>query len=371
LYVREIVNKSKLGKRFIIILLLITGSVCSCKKDSSSGNWIISNYSGTYKNIEYTETLIREFTAGIYQENEIPEDLKQLQYGRIEIDFIYNGGGLLYFSPLMYYGSTNKNSNDEAVEEPKFHMAIEIGHYNVIPFPVEYLFYTICTFNYPQYCRDTFVPVYTGKNYTVIIDKKPEGMILQLRNGANIQNIFPHAFFPDSSQMFFKDVTSYTERNKGDSLKKVLMVGKGFAGIEKGLHDFNGQVTSLRIFKYSITNANTGYELKQVRNQHTENQQVIYTATDNLNGNDKFIKLEYQFFPYKFVSGELVPDGSLQAGESAKIPNGQSVTGYLKSENIGYYRVNLHTLDTDNKILRSTSTPFGIWIYPKEWDFDF
>ncbi len=332
---------------------------------------MISNYSGSYKNIEYSETLIREFTAGVYQESDIPEDLKQLQYGRIEIDFKYNGGGLIYFSPLMYYGSTNKNSNDDAVEEPKFHMAIEIGHYNVIPSPVEYLFYTICTFNYPQYCRDTFVPVFTGKNYTVIIDKKPEGMILQLKNGENIQNIFAHAYFPDSAQMFFKDVTSYTERNKGDSLKKVLMVGKGFAGIEKGIHEVNGQVTSLRVFKYSISNPDTGYELKQVRNQHAENEQVLYTPVDNLYGNDKFIRLDYQFYPYKFVSGELVPNGVMQTGEVTKIPNGQSATGYLKTGSIGFYKVNLQTLDKDNNILRSTSEPFGIWIYPKEWDFNF
>jgi hypothetical protein len=148
-------------------------------------------------------------------------------------------------------------------------------------------------------------------------------------------------------------------------------LGKGFAGIEKGMHEFNGEVTTLRVFKYSITNPNTGYELKQVRNQHAENQQVAYTATDNLNGNDKFIRLEYQFFPYKFVSGELVPEGSTRTGESAKIPNGQSVTGYLKSGDIGFYKVYLHTLDKDNNVLRSTSTPFGIWIYPKEWDFDF
>jgi hypothetical protein len=352
-------------------LLIIAGLSGSCKKDTNSINWVLSNYSGTYKNIEYSEALIREFTTGIYQENDIPEDLKQLKYGRIEIDFKYNGGGLIYFAPLMYYGSTNKNNNDDLVEEPKFHMAIEIGHYNVIPFPVEYLFYTICTFNYPQYCRDTFVPVFTGKNYTVIIDKKPEGMTLQLKSGENIQNIFAHAFFPDSSQMFFKDVTSYTERNKGDSLKKVLMVGKGFAGIEKGIHELNGQVTSLRIFKYSISNTNTGYELKQVRNQHTENQHVIYTAVDNLYGNDKFIRLEYQFYPYKFVSGELIPNGAMQTGEVARIPNGQSSNGYLKSENIGFYKVNLHTLDKDNNILRSTSKPFGIWVYPKEWDFEF
>jgi hypothetical protein len=332
---------------------------------------MVSNFSGSYKNVEYSEDLIREFTPGIYEENDIPEDLRQLQYGRIEIDFKYNGGGLVYFAPLMYYGSMNKNRNDDAVEEPKFHMAVEIGHYNVIPLPVEYLFYTICTFNQPQFCRDTFIPVFTGENYTVIIDKRPEGMILQLKKGANILNIFPHAFFPDSSQLFFKDVTSYTDRNKGDSLKKVLMVGKGFAGIDKGIHDLNGQVTSLRIFKYTISNPDTGYELKQVRNQHSENQEVIYTAHDNLSGNDKFIKLEYQFYPYKFVSGELMPHGETQAGKSITIPNGQSANSYLRSGNIGFYKVNICTLDKNNNILRTSTKPFEIWIYPKEWEFEF
>ena len=277
---------------------------------------MISNYSGSYKNIEYSETLIREFTPGIYQENDIPEDLKQLQYGRIEIDFKYNGGGLIYFSPLMYYGSTNKNSNDDAWKNPNFIWPLKsditmlfLSRWNIC-FIQSVL---LIILNIAGILLSRYLP---AENYTVIIDKKPEGMILQLKNGENIQNIFAHAYFPDSSQMFFKDVTSYTERNKGDSLKKVLMVGKGFAGIEKGIHEVNGQVTSLRVFKYSISNPDTGYELKQVRNQHAENEQVLYTPVDNLYGNDKFIRLDYQFYPYKFVSGELVPNGVMQTRRS-------------------------------------------------------
>ena len=360
-----------MGNRFTYLFLLITALVCSCKKETNSDNWIISNYSGTYKNIEYSENLIREFTAGVYEENAIPEDIKQLQYGRIEIDFQYDGGGLIYFMPLMYYGSMNKNSFDDDLEEPKFHMAIEIGHYNVIPFPVEYLFYTISSFRQPQYCRDSFSPVITGGDYTFIIDKKPEGMILQLKRGVNILNIFPHAFFPDSSQMFFKDITSYIDRNKGDSLKKVLMVGKGFAGIDKGIHNFNGQVTGVRIYKYTISGTDSGYELKQVRNQHTENQQVIYTAQDNLSGSDKFIILKYQFYPYKYVAGDLIPAGEMQTGESAELKNGQSSSCYLKSSDIGFYKVNLYTVDKESNILRTTTKPFEIWVYPKEWDFAF
>jgi len=360
-----------LGKRITYLLLLIAGLVCSCNKESDSDNWIISNYSGTYKNVEYSEHLIGEFTEGVYEDNAIPTDIKQLQFGRIEIDFEYFGGGLTYFMPLMYYGSVNKNSLDDFTEEPKFHMAIEIGHYNVIPFPVEYLFYTLSTFRQPQYCRDTFSPVITGGNYTFIIDKKPEGIILHLREGENILNIFPHAFFPDSTQLFFKDITSYIDRNKGDSLKKVLMVGKGYAGIDKGIHNLNGHVTGLRIFKYSISNPDTGYELSQVRNQHSENQQVIYAAHDNLSGNDKFIKLKYQFYPYKFVGGELIPDGEIQTGESANMQNNKSGSCYLKSSDIGFYKVNIITVDKDNIILRSSVKPFEIWVYPKEWDFEF
>jgi hypothetical protein len=360
-----------LAKRFTYLLLLITGLLFGCKKETNNINWIISDYSGTYKNIVYSENLIREFTPGIYENNAIPADIEQLQYGRIEIDFQYDGGGLVYFMPLFYYGSMNKNNNDDDVEEPKFHIAIEIGHYNVIPFPVEYLFYTISTFRQPQYCRDTFSPVITGRNYTLIVDKRPEGMILQLKSGENILNIFPHAFFPDSSQLFFNDISSYIDRNKGDSLKKVLIVGKGFAGIDKGIHELNGQVTSLRIIKYVISNPDSGYELKQVRNQHTEDQQLIYTANDNLYGNDKFIILKYQFYPYKFVAGELIPDGEMQTGESGIMKNNSLANCYLKSSDIGFYKVNIFTIEKDNNILRSSTKPFEIWIYPKEWNFAF
>jgi hypothetical protein len=360
-----------LGKQFIYPLLLTAILLQGCKKDSNSDNWIISNYSGTYRNSEYSESLISEFASGIFGEDAIPEDIKQLQYGRIEIDFQYNGGGLDYFMPLMYYGSMNKNNNDDDVEEPKFHIAIEIGHYNVIPFPVEYLFYTISTFRQPQYCRDTFSPVITGGNYTFIIDKKPEGMILQLKSGTNILNIFPHAFFPDSAQLFFKEITAYIDRNQGDSLKKVLMVGKGFAGIDKGLHDLNGHVISLRIIKYSISNPDSGYELKLVRNQHTENQKLSYIPNDKLFGKDKFVILKYQFYPYKFEAGELIPDGEMQTYESAKKQNDQTDVWNLRSSDIGFYKVNICTVNGDNTVLRSSTKPFEIWVYPKEWDFAF
>jgi hypothetical protein len=265
----------------------------------------------------------------------------------------------------------NKDTLDDNVEEPKFHMAVEIGHYRVIPFPVEYLFYTICTSNQPQYCRDTYMPVLSGESFTVVIDKRPEGIILQLRRGHSIVNIFPHAFFPDSSGMFFKDVTSYTDRNKGDSLKNVLMVGKGFAGVENGIHEFNGKVTSLRIFKYSISNDNTGFELMQVRNQHTDDQRIKYIPVDHLYSSDKFLRMEYQFYPYRLVSGELTPSGEMQTGESDRMPNNKSITFDLSPVNRGLYKVTIQTLDDAGNVLRSTLRPFEIWVYPKEWGFEF
>lgn len=361
----------KTGNQYLIFLLCSFVFLTNCKKDTNNDNLVISNYNGSYKNIEFSESLLKEFTPGIYEENEIPEDLKQLTHGRIEIDFRYDGGGLVYFMPLFYYGSINKNNNDNAVEEPKFHLAIEIGHYNVIPTPVEYLFYTICTFNYPQYCRDTYLPITSGENYTVVIDKRPEGMILQLKQGDSIINIFPHAFFPDSIQMFFKDVTSYTDMHKGDSLKKVLMVGKGFAGIDKGIHDFNGQVSSVRIYKYIISGENPEYELQKVRNQHSENQQVNYTIKDNLNGDDKRILAKYEFWPYKFESGVLLPNGEMKTGESKKIPNNKLQTYNIVIKDIGFYKIQLQTFDTEGNILGSTVKPFEVWVYPKEWEFEF
>jgi hypothetical protein len=349
-----------------IFLIFCTGLLAACNKDQSFTAWTKSNYSGTYKNIEFSENLIKEFTPGIYEEKDIPDDIKQLMYGRIEIDFRYDGGGLNSFMPLLYYGSINNNENDNAIEEPEFHLAIEIGHYNVIPLPVDYLFYTICTYRQPQYCRDTYQPVTTGVNYTYIVDKKPEGFIIQLKESDRLINVSPHAFFPDSTHMFFKNVSSYIDMNKGDSLKKVLMVGKGFAGIDKGLHEFNGLVTSLRIYKYALSETSPGYELEGIRNQHTENQQINYTARDNMYGTDKYIIIKYDFWPYKFQSGILIPNGAMQSGESEKIVNRRISDYILRESNIGYYNINLQTVDKNGNILNSTAKPFNIWVYPEE-----
>ena len=343
-----------------------------CQKEKSDENWIKSNYTGSFKNITYTEQLIQTFTTGIYQDNEIPNDIKHLTYGRIEIDFHYNSGALTYFAPLFYYGSINKNNADDNVEKPKFHMAIEIGHYNVIPMPVDYMFYTLSTYRQPQYCRDTDCPLIAGINYTMVIDKRPEGIILQLKKNDHIINIFPHAFFPDSTQLFFNDITNYIDKNKGDSLQKVLMVGKGFAGFEDGIHEFNGVVSGLRIYKYTLSSVAPEYELTQIRNQLTENQEVTYCIKDNLHGTDKYIIVSHEFWPYKFESGEMIPNGPKQTGESARISNNSQLQTYhISKQEIGFYKLYVKTIDNEENIVFTSTQPFEIWVYPKEWNFEF
>ncbi len=358
-------------QKFILFLFLTFIILVGCEKEKGDENWIISNYSGSYKNIEFSETLIQNFSPGIYKENDIPEDLKQLTLGRIEIDFVYNGGALTSFMPMLYYGSINKNNNDDAVEETQFHLVVEIGHYYVVPFPLENLFYTVCYHRYPVYCRDTYLPVISGENYTFIIDKRPEGILLQLKKGTEIVNSLPSAFFPDSSQVFFKDVTLQIDKNKGDSLETILMVGKGFVGFDKGLHDFNGQVSGIKIYKYTLSESNTGFEMMNVKNQHFEKQQVNYSIKDNLHGEGNYINIKCDFWPYKYENGILKPHGNIQNGASKKILNNQSLIYNITSENIGLYKVYLETVNEDNQILNSTVKPFEIWVYPEEWEFDY
>jgi hypothetical protein len=348
----------------VLWLIFFCAFISQCTKEDNDVNWIESTYSGSYKNVSYNESLVGEYGPGIYTEDKIPAGLMQMEYGRIEINFRYNGGGMTYFAPLFYYGSINKNDSDDLVEEPQFHLAIEIGHYNVIPTPVENLFYTICTYNYPQYCRDTYFPVIQGIDYSLIIDKKPEGIILQLKEGNRIVNIFPDAFFPDSSQMFFKDVTAYTEVHKGDSLQKVMMVGKGFAGIERGLHNFNGEVTSVRIYNYTLSDEAFVYELLRVRNQHTANQHITYGIRDNRYNDDKYIVLKYEFWPYSYESGKFVQDGDRQIAELDRVRNNEQLNCNITAEAMGFYKIQLQTLD-------ETGTNLGIWVYPVEWDFEF
>ncbi len=358
-------------QRFCFFISLLFIILIGCENENDDENWIISNYSGSHKNIEFSESLIQNFSPGIYTQEDIPDDLKQLTSGRIEIDFEYNGGALTSFMPILYYGSINKNNNDNAVEETQFHLVVEIGHYNVIPFPVENLFYTICYQRYPLYCRDTYVPVISGENYTFILDKRPEGIILQLKKGTEIVNSFPSAFFPDSSQLFFKDVTLQIDKNKGDSLNTVLMIGKGFAGFEKGIHDFNGLVSGVRIYKYTLSESNSGYEMRHVKNQHFEKQQVNYSINDNIYGEGNYINMRYDFWPYVYETGVLKPDGSMRSYKSKKILNNKLLTYQITSQDIGYYKIYLETLNQDNQILNSTVNPFEIWVYPKEWEFDY
>ena len=51
--------------------------------------------------------------------------------------------------------------------------------------------------------------------------------------------------------------------------------------------------------------------------------------------------------------------------------NGQSASCYLKSSDIGFYRVNISTIDKAGNIRRASVKPFEIWVYSKEWDFEF
>jgi len=355
----------------VCFLLLLFVTFVGCEKEMNDENWIISNYSGSFKNIEFSETLIQNFSPGIYSEEDIPNDLKQLSLGRIEIDFKYNGGALSSFMPILYYGSINKNNNDNAIEETQFHLVVEIGHYNVIPNPVENLFYTICYDRYPLYCRDTYIPIISGEDYTFILDKRPEGIILQLKKGTEIINSFPSAYFPDSSQLFFKDVTLQIEENKGDSLETILMVGKGFVGFDKGIHDFNGQVSGVKIYKYTLSELNSGFEIRNVKNQHFEKQQVNYSIKDNLFGEGNDINMKYDFWPYIYENGIIKPNGNMQSTESIKMANNQSLMYHITSGNIGLYKIYLETVDKDNQILNATTKPFEIWVYPKEWEFDY
>jgi hypothetical protein len=361
----------KIQNQQYYFLLFTAIILTACQKDPVDNTAIFSQYSGSYKNINYNEVFLKEFTPGIYAESEIPDEIRQLDYGRIEISFRYDGGGISSFMPLFYYGSMNKNKEDDALEKTKFHLAVEIGHYNVIPVPVEYLFYTISSFRQPEYCRDSWCPIVAGIEYTLYIDKRPEGIILQLKKGDTIINAFPHAFFPDSAQMFFSDVTSYIHRNMGDSLQTVLMVGKGFAGFDKGLHEFHGQVNSVRIYAYNLTQTLPDYVLDKVKNQLSEDQKLNYSIIDPDAGTDKFIRFNYEFWPYKLNSAGFVPSGEKQTGKSNLVVNKLSQTTIIGPEKVGFYKLTMQTVSSEGTVLKTSQNPFEIWVYPKEWYFDF
>lgn len=358
----------KLTSGVLVIIMLI--SIQGCKKDETD-KIPTSNYEGSYINYSFNESFVKDFKTGIYLENEIPSDIQNMQFGRMEISFRYNGGGQTSFMPLFYYGSTNKNPDDNFKEAPNYHLAIEIGHYKVIPYPVDYFFYTLCTQNFPRYCRDSFTPVETGKNFTFILDKRPNGIILQLKQGDTIVNSFPHAYFPDSTHMFFKDITAYTESQKGDSLQKVLMVGYGFTGIEPGMHEFNGTISKLRIYKYSQTPTRSGYVIDKLQTQHCENDIIKYTVNDSNYGTDKLIQVNYDFWPYKFINGNLIPTGEKKVVIKEKVTNNTTGIWEFKKQDIGFYHLYIQTFDKAGKVIHLTEKPFEIWVYPKEWKFDY
>ena len=355
------------NSRVLPLSIAIFSLIAACNKVADKP-YFSSDYSGVYKNVAYTYSFLAEFKPGVYYESQISDELRQMKYGRIEISFRYEGGGISSYMPLFYFGSINKNPNDNAWET-KFHKAIEIGHYNVIPVPVEYLFYTISTFREPQYCRDTWSPVIAGTDYTLSIDKRPDGAILQLKRGDTIVSAFPHAFFPDSSQMFFNDVSNYIEANKGDSLNTVLMVGKGFAGFDNGIHNFNGQVNTVRIYACNLSEAQPDYELENIKNQLTENEGLSYSLIDPVYGENEFVKLNYEFQPYNFSSGKFAPSGEKQFLQSELFSNKKSRTIVLKKTDIGLYKISPQTIGTNSIVLKTSNMPFEIWVYPKEWYF--
>ncbi len=341
----------------------------SCEKESSI-NYEISDYTGTYKNLNYTENVIGNFKTGIYPEDSIPNELKKLEYGRIEIEFTYKGGALESFMPILYFGSINKNDEDNLREETREHLVVEIGHYNVVPFPLENLFYTICYDRYPLYCRDTYAPVIAGQAYTFLIDKRPEGVIIQLRIGDEIVNSFPSAFFPDSSQLFFNHVTQKVEKERGDSLELVMMVGKGFVGFAEGLHDFNGKVSNIKITAYNLQDELSNYDLLNIKNQHYVHQQINYMIRDNKYDSNA-VRFTFDFQPYNFENGRMVPFGEPEQFETSTVFNNEPLTFNINHENIGLFKINLETIDKNNKVINKTNKPFDIWVYPKEWAFNY
>ena len=108
-----------------------------------------------------------------------------------------------------------------------------------------------------------------------------------------------------------------------------------------------------------------------VRNQLAENQQINFIARDINNNTNVFILMTYEFWPYKYESGVLLPDGTKRTGASEKKGNNQSVNYVLQSQDIGFYKINLQTIDENGLVLGSTLKPFEVWVYPKDWDFEF
>ena len=81
--------------------------------------------------------------------------------------------------------------------------------------------------------------------------------------------------------------------------------------------------------------------------------------------------MKYDFWPYIYENGIIKPDGNILISLSKKILNGQSLIHQITPEDIGFYKVYLETINKDDQILNSTAKPFEIWVYPKEWEFDY
>ena len=81
--------------------------------------------------------------------------------------------------------------------------------------------------------------------------------------------------------------------------------------------------------------------------------------------------------PLPFISGyrptgiPKKPNGNMPSSGSKKNLNNQAFTYNITSENIGLYKVYLETVNKDDQIVNSTVKPFEIWVYPKEWEFDY
>jgi hypothetical protein len=79
---------------FPLFLLLF---LVSCEEENEKINPIISDYSGSYNIIEFSETLVGNFTPGIYRENEIPEALKEMTWTSGNRFHVYG------WSPYFFY----------------------------------------------------------------------------------------------------------------------------------------------------------------------------------------------------------------------------------------------------------------------------
>lgn len=154
-------------------------------------------------------------------------------------------------------------------------------------------------------------------------------------------------------------------------IPSVRIISRNIAGIERGLHDFNGEVSSVRIYNYTLSDEAYPYELLRVRNQHTANQHITYGIRDNRYDDDQYLMLQYEFWPYSYESGKFMQEGDRQIAELDKVRNNEPLNCNIDAEAMGFYKIRLQTLDEAGNLLGSTKQPFEIWVYPVEWNFEF